>query len=305
MHDGVAKPVLLLIGAGSLGGVSILLSKLAALAGIPPLSYLFWQSLGAGLVLAVVAGMRGQWPSLSGRYLRYYVVAGLVSLAFPMGLGYFMVPFLGASMAGIFMALPPLITYLISLGVGLERMQTKRMLGLMIGFAGVVILYVPEIRSPQTTVLVYLLFALLIPLSLALGNVYRTLDWPGGASPIALASGMMLASAVMCAGFEETRDHLLIPMLSDHRAWTIIGVQMIVASLMYMCHFELQRVAGPVFLSQIGYVMALTSLLGGTLLMGEEFRPVLLVTLACVVAGTFLVRPARPAKTADQIKISP
>ncbi|OCK05876.1 MULTISPECIES: hypothetical protein [Thalassospira] len=76
-------------------------------------------------------------------------------------------------------------------------------------------------------------------------------------------------------------------------AWLIIGVQMAVASMMYICHFELQRVAGPVFLSQIGYVMALTSLAGGTLLLGETLRPELIVTLACVVAGTFLVRPAR------------
>ena len=44
-----------------------------------------------------------------------------------------------------------------------------------------------------------------------------------------------------------------------------------------------------------GYVMALTSLAGGTLLLGETLRPELIVTLACVVAGTFLVRPARPS----------
>ena len=87
------KPVLLLIGSGTMGGSSILLSKVAAQEGIPALSYLFWQCLGAGLILAILSVGRGGLPPLRAGYIRYYFVAGLVSLAIPMGLGYFMVPY--------------------------------------------------------------------------------------------------------------------------------------------------------------------------------------------------------------------
>ncbi len=289
------KPVLLLIGSGTMGGSSILLAKVGVQEGIPALSYLFWQCLGAGLILAMLSIGRGGLPPLRGKYIRYYFVAGLVSLAIPMGLGYFMVPYIGASMAGVFTALPPLMTYLISMGIGIETAQFKRLMGLMVGFCGVLFLYVPQITAPDSTLLVYLLVAALIPVSLAIGNVYRTVAWPTGASPLTLASGMMLASAILCLVFETGRDQLHVPDFGNGMAWLIIGVQMAVASMMYICHFELQRVAGPVFLSQIGYVMALTSLAGGTLLLGETLRPELIVTLGCVVAGTFLVRPARPS----------
>ncbi|OSQ49557.1 DMT family transporter [Thalassospira alkalitolerans] len=293
------KPVLLLIGAGFMGGSSILLAKIGAQEGIPPLSYLFWQCLGAGLVLGMLAALRGGLPPLRWDYIRYYFLAGLVSLAFPMGLGYFMVPIIGASMAGVFTALPPLMTYLISMGIGIETAQFKRLMGLMVGFCGVLFLYLPQITAPDSTLLGYLLVAALIPVSLAIGNVYRTVAWPKGASPLTLASGMMLASAVLCLMFETGRDQLHVPDIDSGAAWLIIAVQMAVGSLMYICHFELQRVAGPVFLSQIGYVMALTSLAGGTLLLGETLRLELIVTLGCVVAGTFLVRPASgPAQSA-------
>ncbi|MFH1804286.1 MAG: DMT family transporter [Pseudomonadota bacterium] len=295
MNAGLLRPVLLLVATGVLGGTSMLLVKLGSLAGIPAVSYLFWQCLGAGIVLLVIAGLRGNLPSFRPLFLRYYLIASLFSLVIPMGLGYFMVPFLGASLAGVFMALPPLMTYLISMGVGLERAQIKRLLGLAVGFLGVLVLYVPHINAPDSTILVYLLVAAIIPVSLAAANVYRTVAWPAGGMPMALASGMMLAGAVLCLGFEMARDRLHVPALADNRAWIIILTQMGVASLMYVCHFELQRVAGPVFLSQIGYVMALTSLAGGTLLLGEGLRPELLVTLGCVVAGTFLVRPVKPA----------
>ncbi len=285
------KALLLLLGAGILGGTSILLAKLAVGAGMTPLSYLFWQSLGAGLVLLVVSALCGDAPAFTPRYLRYYFVSGLVSLALPMGVGYFMVPHLGAALAGIFTAMPPLITYLLSMCIGLEKAQLKRMLGLMAGFVGVLFLYLPQLTAPDSTLLVYLLVAAIIPVSLALGNVYRTADWPAGARPVPLASGMLLASAVYCLVFETGRDHLQVPDFDQAYLWAVIAVQVAVAALMYMCHFELQRVAGPVYLSQIGYIMALTTLVGGVALFDEALRPELLVTLACVVLGTFLVRP--------------
>lgn len=291
MKEWTMKALLLLLGAGMLGGASILLAKLAVGAGISPLSYLFWQCLGAGGVLLVISTLRRDMPSFAPRYLRYYFIAGLVSLALPMGVGYFMVPHLGAALAGVFTAMPPLITYLLSMCVGLERARLGRMMGLMAGFAGVLVLYVPQLSAPDSTLLVYLLIAAIIPLSLAMGNVYRTADWPVGANPVPLAAGMMLASALYCLGFETLRDTLIVPSIDQSYLWGIIMVQIVVAALMYMCHFELQRVAGPVYLSQIGYVMALTTLIGGVALFNEELRPELLITLGCVVLGTFLVRP--------------
>ncbi|OSQ38399.1 DMT family transporter [Thalassospira mesophila] len=294
------KALLLLLGAGVLGGTSILLAKLAVGAGLTPLSYLFWQCLGAGGVLLGISALRRDLPSMAPRYLRYYFVAGLVSLAVPMGVGYFMVPHIGAALAGIFTAMPPLMTYLLSMCVGLERARFGRMLGLMAGFVGVLFLYLPQLSAPDNTLLVYLLIAAIIPVSLAMGNVYRTADWPVGANPIPLAAGMMLASAVYCLGFEMMRDRLMIPSPDQGYIWGIIGVQIVVAALMYMCHFELQRVAGPVYLSQIGYIMALTTLIGGVALFNEALRPELLITLGCVVLGTFLVRPGhkKPASGA-------
>ena len=293
------KALLLLLGAGVLGGTSILLAKLAVGAGLTPLSYLFWQCLGAGGVLLGISALRRDLPSMAPRYLRYYFVAGLVSLAVPMGVGYFMVPHIGAALAGIFTAMPPLMTYLLSMCVGLERARFGRMLGLMAGFVGVLFLYLPQLSAPDNTLLVYLLIAAIIPVSLAMGNVYRTADWPVGANPIPMAAGMMLASAVYCLGFEMMRDHLVIPSPDQGYIWGIIGVQIVVAALMYMCHFELQRVAGPVYLSQIGYIMALTTLIGGVALFNEALRPELLITLGCVVLGTFLVRPGHKKAASD------
>ena len=118
---------------------------------------------------------------------------------------------------------------------------------------------------------------------------------------VIVAAGGLLGCVAIGAMF--SLPVFLQPMAKE-TGWSVTGIStamtigflaMAVASMMYICHFELQRVAGPVFLSQIGYVMALTSLAGGTLLLGETLRPELIVTLGCVVAGTFLVRPARPS----------
>ncbi|WP_297794475.1 hypothetical protein [uncultured Marinobacter sp.] len=45
--------------------------------------------------------------------------------------------------------------------------------------------------------LIALMLGLLIPLSLAIGNIYRTTHWPRGASPEQLAPGMLLGGAIL------------------------------------------------------------------------------------------------------------
>ncbi|MCW0232332.1 MAG: hypothetical protein OJJ21_01910, partial [Ferrovibrio sp.] len=67
------------------------------------------------------------------------------------------------------------------------------------------------------------------------------------------------------------------------------------ACLIFIPYFELQRVAGPVYLSQIGYVMTATSLAVGTFVFGERYGLLVWLAVAVIVAGILLVnrRPAR------------
>ena len=68
------------------------------------------------------------------------------------------------------------------------------------------------------------------------------------------------------------------------------------ACLSFIPYFELQRVAGPVYLSQIGYVMAATSLAIGTFVFGERYGLLVWIAAAIIVAGILLVN-RRPVQS--------
>jgi drug/metabolite transporter (DMT)-like permease len=65
---------------------------------------------------------------------------------------------------------------------------------------------------------------------------------------------------------------------------------------MFALFFRLQRVGGPVFLSQIGYVAAAVGLVSGTVLLGERYTAATWTGGLVAVAGVALVTrsQARP-----------
>jgi drug/metabolite transporter (DMT)-like permease len=129
----------------------------------------------------------------------------------------------------------------------------------------------------------WLLIALLIPLSLACGNVYRSLDWPRGAQGLWLAVGSNAAAALMLLllawGTSPWSDAMRMAQLP----WAM-AAQVLAASLMFLLFFRLQEVGGPVTLSQIGTVAAAVGVGVGSL-MGERYPSVVWLGVVVISAG--------------------
>ena len=107
-----------------------------------------------------------------------------------------------------------------------------------------------------------------MPVSLAVGNIYRTADWPEGTGPIELAVGSHLAAAAMLlAGTLVLTGATSLATLAN--VPLVAAAQVASAALMFAFFFRLQAVGGPVYLSQIGYVAAAVGLISGTLLHGR------------------------------------
>ena len=129
-------------------------------------------------------------------------------------------------------------------------------------------------------------------MSLAAGNIYRTVDWPEGTGPIELAVGSHLAAAVMLLagivalyGPSAFGTLAMVPL-------AVIG-QAASASAMFAFFFRLQVVGGPVYLSQIGYVAAAIGLFSGTLFLGEHYQLPTWAGALIVVAGVAITTRAQ------------
>lgn len=126
---------------------------------------------------------------------------------------------------------------------------------------------------------------------MAIGNIYRTLDWPKNSEPTELAAGSHLASAFIlfiCITLFTGR----FPLESFALAPFAALAQSLAAAGMIALFFRLQAVGGPVYLSQIGYVAAALGLVSGTLFLGEHYPPLTWIGAAVIAAGVAMTTRA-------------
>ncbi|WP_299843359.1 DMT family transporter [uncultured Roseovarius sp.] len=258
----------LLLYTGGLFGLNFPLGKLAAGAGVSPLIWALVVSIGAAGLLLPGLILQGRLTLPRGQMLRYTVISGLLSFALVNALVFFLIPRVGAGYAGLMFALSPVVTLALTALAGLKIPGRLGLYGIGLGLIGAVLVALG--RGSIEGAAIWSVLAFAIPFALALGNVYRTLDWPEGAHPAALAfwshSWAILTYVVLQLGLS---GDLPLDQLREVPLATII--QAIAAGLMFPAYFRLQQVGGPVLLSQIGYVAAAVGLGTGTVLLGEVY----------------------------------
>ncbi|WP_216110950.1 DMT family transporter [Aquisalimonas asiatica] len=281
-------PLLSLLAGGALLGLSTNLAKIAGEAHLPPLTFLFWAILGATLILLTVAAFRRELPPVSARTLEYYAVSAVTGVAGSNLVFFSAVPHVGASFVALIISLPPLLTYIGALALSMERFQTVRATGVAAALAGASVLAAGKLSAPDADTF-WILLALLGPVLLAIGNLYRTLRWPKGTSAGALAPGMLVAASLMLltAGF---LPGFALPLPTENSlSLALIALQSVVFAGMFLLLFLLQRTGGPVLLSLLGSVGAVVAVPVAIFLQGEAPPEGLLVGAGLIATGVALL----------------
>jgi drug/metabolite transporter (DMT)-like permease len=282
----------LLLVTGAFLGLTPPLGKIATAFGVPALLWAFVVSAGAGGVLLIGLLARANRIGLDAHSLRYFIITAVVSYAIPNFLIFAAIPHLGAGYTGIMFTLSPVITLVLSLMIGVRRPNTLGIIGILVGFAGAAIVATTRGEMAEPADLHWVIAGLLIPVSLAIGNIYRTMDWPQRAGLIELAAGSHLASAVMLlVGLLLTGNAGSFALLAEIPL--VVLAQVAAVAAMSAFFFRLQAVGGPVYLSQIGYVGAAVSLFGGVIFLGERYAALTWIGGAIIAAGVVMTTKAQ------------
>ena len=264
------RPLLLLVGTGAALGLNFPIGKLTMAAGVNPALWAAVISLGAGLAMLIIAGIAEREKSAGASTLKFAVISGFISYVVPNFLTYSVIPKIGSGLAAIMFALSPVVTALLSLLLRVRPPNLFGISGIAVGLAGALIIIFSRATDFNAGTPLWIFAALLIPVFLGIGNIYRTLAWPQGASPRKLATHTNLAAVpfLVLAAIIQTGTIDLSPLMAIP---ALIALQLTVSTVMFLMFFRLQQIGGPTYLSQIGYVAAAVGVVIGVFYLGETY----------------------------------
>ena len=287
-------PAALLLITGTLIGLNFPLGKIAGEAGVSPLIWAMLISLGATLVLLPILLATRMLALPPPRVLRYTGISAVVSFVTPNLLLFTVIPHTGAGYAGLMFALSPVFTLLFASLLGMKVPGRLGRFGIAVGLAGASLVRLTRGFDSNGPGIGWLLAAMAIPITLAAGNVYRTLDWPKGVSPNVLAFwGHAFSSALFLTLLLMTRG--TVPLNEIAPAAGAALAQVLVAGMTFPAFFRLQQKGGPVLLSQIGYVAAAVGLIGATVFLGERYSATTWLGAGVIVVGIGITIAAQRA----------
>ncbi|PCI85831.1 MAG: EamA family transporter [Hyphomicrobiales bacterium] len=278
------NPIALLLMTGILIGFNFPLGKIAGEAQVSPILWSLIVSLGASGFLLPPLLINRKFSIPDRKMMTYIMISGLISFVIPNLLLFSAIPHAGAGYTGLMFALSPVFTLTLATLFKMKAPNKLGIIGIAIGLIGAIVVSITRGASLQAPPFIWLFAALLIPMSLACGNIYRTLAWPKGASPDILAFWSHAFSTLVFAvilltttGAVNLADAFIIP--------KTLATQLLVAGLTFPIFFRLQKIGGPVLLSQIGYVAAAVGLLSATLFLGETYSLLTWLGAAIIAVG--------------------
>lgn len=288
-RSGRALPLLLLVTLSLIWGLGPSIVKFVAIDGVPPIGMVVWQTGIAGLVLLGICLARGVPIRVDRRHLRYYLAMGWIGLAVPNTNMVIVMRDLPVGLMGVIIITAPVITYTVALAIRLEAFAWMRAAGIVLGFAGAAVLVLPQGSLPSPDLLPVALLAFLTPALWATSNVIAEVWRPEESDTFALAMGTMFAAsagALVAALFTGQFHPLWAEFaISD---WVIVayGLSTVAAFALF---YTIVKIAGAVYLAQVGYLVPLMGVGWGAWFYGETPSVWLWLAMALVFAGLALV----------------
>lgn len=260
-----------MFAGGIIAPLRFVLNKIAVDGGVPPFAFAFWPMLFSGLLLLAVAMIRGETPSLKFADLRAYIVVGVLAMGAPLAVLTYLADKLPQGIISMVVILAPTLTYLFAILLGVDRLKLLSCAGLVAGLGGILVIVLPDVSLPEPDMVWWLLFALLAPVLLGLGNVLTALVRPPAMPSTVLAAGMLLSAAAL----------LLVLMIATGQTYFFDGAApginwnflyaTLLNSIFYILFLEIVRLSGPVFFSQMNYLAVAAGFGWGMLLFGERY----------------------------------
>ena len=277
------RQFLILLVLGFIWGASFLFIKVAVVT-IPPFTVAFGRTALAALILYVVLRYRGlklgSWGHLWGAFL----ILGLFNGAVPYTLITWAEIHIDSGLAAILNALMPLFTVLLAhFFTQDEKLNWMKVIGILLGFLGILVLIGPAVLKGLGTHVIGQLAVVGAAWCYAMAAICGRLlkDVP----PLVSATGQLIGAALLTLPLSfiiDTPWQLSVTPLS---VGALACLSLLGTALAYILYYYLLARIGATNVSLVTYLLPITGVFWGALLLGERLHWSAFLALALILAG--------------------
>lgn len=255
---------------------------LRVLCGFVPIAVMAWMQkavrlehlkyTGHFLVMALLATVIYYWAFASGTSLLLSGVSGVLSGA---------IPLFSFIVAAIFLRQ--------------EKITVMRLCGLMLGFAGVILIAKPWQVSGESISLAGVGYMILGSLSVGISFVYaKKFLADKQIAPLALTTYQIGLALVILASITPFTGITAIAQDSTASLGLIIGLGLLGTGVAYLTYYYLILNLGAVVASSVTYIPPVVALIVGFLAANEQLGVTEILSMVLIMSGVFLLqRPSR------------
>lgn len=266
---------------------------------LPPLTIAALRVGLAALALHGALRLLGLRLPRDAAVWRAFLGMGILNNAIPFGLMVWGQGHIASGLASILNAATPLFTVLVAHALTKdERLTALRLAGVAVGLAGVAVMIGTDALGQIGVHVAAQLAVIAGTVSYAFAGVYGRRFKAMGVAPLATATGQVTASTA-----------ILLPLaLLFERPWTgaapgaatvaaVLGLALVSTAFAYILYFRILATAGATNVILVTFLIPVTSILLGALVLGERLEPKHFAGMALIGGGLALIdgRPARAA----------
>jgi drug/metabolite transporter (DMT)-like permease len=270
---------------GIIWGTSFLWIKIAV-SEISPFVLVAFRTLFGALSLLVIFWITGKtrlvWKDLRP-WLGIFAVVGLLNVALPFVLISWSEQYISSGMASILNSSVPLFTMIIApVFLRDDQWSLPKLVGLLLGFLGIVIIFLPEFTHGVDQDLIGMGVMLLATLSYAVGGIYTRRQVHGLAPQLQAFLQLTMATGMVWVFTFIVDKPVILPQLPI--TWVaLLWLGILGSGVAYILFFGLLHSIGPTRTSTVTYIPPIIGTLLGMIFLGEQ------ITWQAVVGGLMVI----------------
>lgn len=264
----------LLIALSIIWGGSFVFNGIAV-RGLPPLTIVLLRLALAAIVLnAIILRMGLRMPKERRTWAAFFGMGFLNNLV-PFSLIVWGQTHIASGLAAILNATAPLFTVLVAhFLTSDEKMTGGRLSGVLVGFAGVILMIGPEALKGLGVNVLAQLAVLGAALSFTFAGVFGRRFGDMGVPPLLAATGQVTAATFMLIPVALGVEHPWTLPMPGAEVWgAIAGLGLLATALAYVLYYRILAAAGATNLQLVAFLIPGSAIFLGAMILGERLDP--------------------------------